>query len=180
MSLRKHWQSDARLLTSVLGLVSAATSNEDENKRPRRVETASARSVTPWLQMVQSWGLLMAKMHLIRCSHGTGWVVSYSTQRSQGGSEIVQFHAASKMIYAVNKCCWATNNWMIDALRWPLRLKQSLTANNMTATALILPATAIILPCRSTKCRVKWRLDALPVPLDAKANNGFCAVLQGF
>jgi hypothetical protein len=99
----------------------------------------------------------------------------------KGAAEIVQFHAASKMIYAVNSAAEQPTIEMIDASALTTEaLSNPLTANNMTATALILPATANnIALAGPTSVAVNGDWMAVAVPADAKANNGFVLFYNG-
>ena len=99
----------------------------------------------------------------------------------KGAAEIVQFHAASKMIYAVNSAAEQPTVEMIDASALTTEaLSNPLTANNMTATALVLPSTANnIALAGPTSVAVNGDWMAVAVPADAKANNGFVLFYNG-
>jgi hypothetical protein len=99
----------------------------------------------------------------------------------KGAAEIVQFHAASKMIYAVNSAAEQPTVEMIDASALSTEaLSNPLTANNMTATALVLPSTANnIALAGPTSVAVHGDWMAVAVPADAKANNGFVLFYNG-
>jgi hypothetical protein len=99
----------------------------------------------------------------------------------KGAAEIVQFHAASKMIYAVNSAAEQPTVEMIDASALSTEaLSNPLTANNMTATALVLPSTANnIALAGPTSVAVNGDWMAVAVPADAKANNGFVLFYNG-
>jgi hypothetical protein len=99
----------------------------------------------------------------------------------KGAAEIVQFHAASKMIYAVNSAAEQPTIEMIDASALTTEaLSNPLTANNMTATALVLPSTANnIALAGPTSVAVNGDWMAVAVPADAKTNNGFVLFYNG-
>lgn len=98
-----------------------------------------------------------------------------------GAAEIVQFHAASEMIYAVNSAAAAPTVEMIDASGLTTEvLSNPLTADNMTSTPLVLPTTANnIALAGPTSVAVKGDWMAVSVPAAAKANNGFVLFYNG-
>jgi hypothetical protein len=98
-----------------------------------------------------------------------------------GAAEIVQFHAASKMIYAINSAATAPTVEMIDASNLTSEaVSNPLTADNMTATPLVLPATVnSIALAGPTSVAVKGDWMAVAVPASAKANNGYVLFYNG-
>ena len=98
-----------------------------------------------------------------------------------GAAEIVQFHAASKMIYAINSAATQPTVEMIDASSLTNEaLSNPLTADNMTASPLVLPTSANNIPLASpTSVAIHDDWMAVAVPAAAKANNGFVLFYNG-
>ncbi|MGO4891043.1 choice-of-anchor I family protein [Flavobacterium sp. W21_SRS_FM6] len=98
-----------------------------------------------------------------------------------GAAEIVQFHAASKMIYAINSAATQPTVEMIDASSLTNEaVSNPLTADNMTASPLVLPTSANNIPLASpTSVAIHDDWMAVAVPAAAKANNGFVLFYNG-
>ena len=96
-------------------------------------------------------------------------------------AEIVQFHAATKMIYAVNSAADEPTIEMIDASEISDEvLSNPLTADTLSATPLILPLTAGAVELAGpTSVSVKGDWMAVAVPAKAKANNGYVLFYNG-
>ena len=98
-----------------------------------------------------------------------------------GAAEIVQYHAASKMIYAINGAAAEPTVEMIDASSLSDQaLTNPLTANNLTSSPLVLPTSANDVELAGpTSVAIKGDWMAVAVAAKAKADNGFVLFYQG-
>ncbi|XOV81300.1 MAG: choice-of-anchor I family protein [Aestuariibacter sp.] len=99
----------------------------------------------------------------------------------EGAAEIVQYHAATQMVYAINSAAAAPTVEMIDASGLtPVALSNPLTDLNLTSVALILESTAngIVLGSpNSIAIYDDWM--AVAVAADAHADNGVVLFYNG-
>ena len=98
-----------------------------------------------------------------------------------GAAEIVQYHAATKMIYAINSAASEPTVEMIDASTITNEvLSNPLTADTLNATPFILPAVANSVDLAGpTSVAVKGDWMAVAVPAKAKASNGYVLFYNG-
>ncbi|KXI26878.1 choice-of-anchor I family protein [Paraglaciecola hydrolytica] len=98
-----------------------------------------------------------------------------------GAAEIVQYHAATKMIYAVNSAASEPTVEMIDASTITSELLSNpLTADTLNATPFILPATANnVALAGPTSVAVKGDWMAVAAPAKDKASNGYVLFYNG-
>ncbi|WP_340680207.1 choice-of-anchor I family protein [Paraglaciecola sp.] len=98
-----------------------------------------------------------------------------------GAAEIVQFHAVSKMIYAINSAATQPTIEMIDASTiTDQALSNPLTADTLSASPLVLPtSTNNVALAGPTSVAVKGDWMAVAVPAIAKASNGYVLFYNG-
>lgn len=99
----------------------------------------------------------------------------------EGAAEIVQYHAATQTIYAINSAADAPTVELIDAssITQEARLFP-LTANNLTSNQLILPTDVSgVALAGPTSVSVSDDLMAVAVPADDKASNGYVLFYSG-
>ncbi|WP_289028385.1 choice-of-anchor I family protein [uncultured Paraglaciecola sp.] len=99
----------------------------------------------------------------------------------EGAAEIVQYHAATNTIYAINSAADEPTVEMIDASNVTQEaLLDPLTADNLTTTALVLPTTESGVDLDGpTSVSVSGDLMAVAVPADDKAANGYVLFYDG-
>ncbi|WP_133471482.1 choice-of-anchor I family protein [Paraglaciecola marina] len=99
----------------------------------------------------------------------------------EGAAEIVQYHAATNTIYAINSAADEPTVEVIDASSITAEaVSNPLTANNMTSNALVLPTTQDGIDLDGpTSVAVSGDLMAIAVPADDKASNGFVLFYNG-
>ncbi|MEP1554356.1 MAG: choice-of-anchor I family protein [Paraglaciecola sp.] len=99
----------------------------------------------------------------------------------EGAAEIVQYHAATNTIYAINSAADEPTVEVIDASSITTEaVSNPLTANNMTSHSLVLPTTQDDVDLDGpTSVAVYGDLMAIAVPASAKANNGFVLFYNG-
>jgi hypothetical protein len=98
-----------------------------------------------------------------------------------GAAEIVQYHGATKKIYAINSAASEPTVEMIDASTITNEvLSNPLTADTLNATPFILPATANSVDLAGpTSVAVKGDWMVVAVPAKAKASNGYVLFYNG-
>ncbi|MEP2652085.1 MAG: choice-of-anchor I family protein [Paraglaciecola sp.] len=99
----------------------------------------------------------------------------------EGAAEIVQYHAATNTIYAINSAAAEPTVEVIDATSiTDEAVSNPLTANNMTSNALVLPTTQEGIDLENpTSVAISGDLMAIAVPADDKATNGFVLFYNG-
>ncbi|MEP0354424.1 choice-of-anchor I family protein [Paraglaciecola sp.] len=99
----------------------------------------------------------------------------------EGAAEIVQYHAATNTIYAINSAAAEPTVVVIDATSiTDEAVSNPLTANNMTSNALVLPTTQEGIDLENpTSVAISGDLMAIAVPADDKATNGFVLFYNG-
>jgi hypothetical protein len=98
-----------------------------------------------------------------------------------GAAEIVQFHAATKMIYAINSAASEPTVEMIDASGLSGEaLSNPLTSDTLSAVALVLPTSQNNIDLAGpTSVAVKGDWMAVAVPAKDKANDGMVLFYNG-
>jgi DNA-binding beta-propeller fold protein YncE len=99
----------------------------------------------------------------------------------EGAAEIVQYHAASQMIYAVNSAASVPTVEMIDTSGLSAEaLSNPLTADTLSAVALVLPTSQNNIDLAGpTSVAVKGDWMAVAVPAKDKANDGMVLFYNG-
>lgn len=99
----------------------------------------------------------------------------------EGAAEIVQYHAATQTIYAINSAADAPTVELIDASSVTQEARLfPLTANNLTSNQLILPTDVSgVALAGPTSVSVSDDLMAVAVPADDKASNGYVLFYSG-
>ncbi|MDU0352669.1 choice-of-anchor I family protein [Paraglaciecola aquimarina] len=99
----------------------------------------------------------------------------------EGAAEIVQYHAATNTIYAINSAADDPTVEIIDASNISQEaILDPLTADNLTTTALILPTDISGVDLDGpTSISVSGDLMAIAVPAEDKASNGYVLFYDG-